>query len=232
MMKETTTFLDKLLEKIKLISKQFFIILFYIILVVSLQLIFIDDLTSTNKLVANASYIYIDLVTLITFIFIFRKVIIPDWYDFKKNFRKYIKENYKYWLYGLLVMVISNALINIFLEMPTNEELNRNILSELPVYSTLTMVIISPIIEELMTRIYFKKAFKNPYVYIILSGLIFGSLHLLSISTLVEALYVIPYGALGCAFAYMYYKTENIWTNIFFHSLHNLIAIALIFGGL
>lgn len=221
-----------LLNKIKIICKQFWIVFLYIILVIGLQLTLFKDLSSTNTLLANISYIFMDLVVLVIFIFIFRKYFIPDCYAFKNNWKKLIKENYKYWLYGLVVMVISNTIISNFIDIAANEELNRNILAELPVYSILTMVIFSPIIEELMTRIYFKEAFKNKYVYIILSGLIFGSLHLLSITTLVEALYIIPYGALGCAFAYMYSKTNNICTNIFFHSLHNLLAICLIFGGI
>ena len=93
------------------------------------------------------------------------------------------------------------------------------------------MVIAAPIIEELITRKTFKEVFSNQYVYIIVSGLIFGSLHLLSATNITEILYVIPYSALGCAFAKIYYNTDNLWTNIFFHSLHNLIAIIIIFIG-
>ena len=94
------------------------------------------------------------------------------------------------------------------------------------------MIIISPIVEELMTRTILKDAFKHQIVYILLSGLIFGSLHMISIgNNFFQLLFVIPYSALGCAFAKIYADSNNIWTNIFFHSLHNLICILLIFIG-
>ena len=127
-------------------------------------------------------------------------------------------------------MIISNLVIGNFIGMPVNEEINQSLLIKLPVYSFITMIMIAPIIEELMTRVILKKYF-NKYVYATLSGLFFGSLHLLSITSLIEVLYIIPYGALGFFFALMYSKTENIWTSITFHSLHNLIALLLFFIG-
>jgi len=93
------------------------------------------------------------------------------------------------------------------------------------------MVIIAPITEELLTRIILKDKFNNIYIYSILSGLIFGGLHLLAVNSLAEIWYIIPYGVLGFAFALMYNKTNNIWTSITFHSLHNLTALLLVFIG-
>ena len=113
--------------------------------------------------------------------------------------------------------------------MPTNEEVNRQILLSSPISSIISLVLIAPIIEELITRKTLKDVFKNQYVFIIISGLIFGSLHLLVASSLIELLYIIPYSMLGCAFAKIYYKTDNIWSNITFHSLHNFLAIIYIF---
>ena len=231
-MNESTNFLDTFLEKSKYILAQISVIILYVFLVISLRSMFIQGITSTNKSIETAAYILIELIILIIYIAIFRKTLVPDWDDFKKNFRKYIKDNYKYWVYGLLVMIISNTIINEFLDIPINEELNRNMIDKLPIYSLISITICAPLIEEAMTRIFFRKAINNKYVYMITSGLIFGSLHLLSITSLIEVLYVIPYSALGCAFAYIYYNSNNIYTNIFFHALHNTIAIILIFGGM
>ena len=163
---------------------------------------------------------------------IFRKTVIPDFFDFTKKKEKYINKYLKYWLIGLLIMVTSNGIINSFIGLPINEEGNREILFKLPYYSLVTMIIISPIIEELMTRVILKDAFKHHIIYVLLSGLIFGGLHMLSIgNNLWQLLYIIPYGALGCAFAKMYDDSNNIWVNIFFHSLHNFVCILLIFIG-
>ena len=71
----------------------------------------------------------------------------------------------------------------------------------------------------------FKKAFPNKYLFVILSGVIFGLLHVVSAKTLLEALYIIPYSSLGIAFAITYYKTDTVFSSIFVHILHNSILI-------
>lgn len=217
--------------------KQFLSALFYLFLYFLLS-IFMYSLTYThinntaNFALSNAAMIFADLTVLFIFIIIFRKNIVPDFDDFKKNYHDYLNKNYKYWLIGLLVMVISNLVISSLIQnMPTNEEVNRQILFTNPISSFVSMVFITPIIEELITRKTFKDVFENQYLYIIMSGLIFGSLHLLSATSFIEVLYIIPYSALGCAFSKIYYNTDNIWSNIFFHSLHNFMAIILIFIG-
>ena len=230
-MNNFTNKLELLLEKTKNILLQFGTIIFYIVLVLYLQITFIKGLRSPNIYINNLAYLLIDLITLVVFIAIFRKTLIPDWYDFKKNFRKYIKGNYKYWLYGLLIMIISNTIISQYIGMPVNESLNRAMLADMPVY-IISVIMIAPITEEALTKIFFRKSINNKYIYMIATGLIFGSLHLLSISSLIEVLYIIPYSALGCAFGYIYYNSNNIYTNIFFHAVHNLIAVILIFGGM
>ena len=48
-----------------------------------------------------------------------------------------------------------------------------------------------------------------------------------------DLIYLIPYGSLGVCFALLYYKTDNIFSSIVVHSLHNSIAIFLylVMGG-
>lgn len=223
-------------NKIKQITidflKQFFIIIIYLFIVITLQLIFKKALISSNIFIMNISNLTIELITLTIFILIFRNYLAPDYYDFKKNGHKYLKKYYRYYLIGLVIMIISNIIISSFVTTSTNEELNRFYLKELPIYSILSIVVMAPIIEECLTRIILKDTFKTSFLFYLFSGLIFGSLHLLSASSLNEIFYIIPYGALGFVFAMMYKKSNNIWTNIFFHSLHNFIAIMIIFGGI
>ena len=218
-------------EKGKCFVKQLYIIILYFFTLAFLQLIFLKGLRSSSLIIQNMAYILIYLILLIIFLFIFRKTIIPDFNDFKKNGKKYIINNFYIYLIGLVMMLLINSIIGQFIGLPENEEANRQILKTLPFFSIINTVILAPIIEEAMTRIILKDTFKNHLIYIILSGLIFGSLHVLFSENALEYIYVIPYGLLGSILATIYYKTNNIWSNIFFHSLHNLIAITAIFIG-
>lgn len=219
------------MEKFKLFLKSlFYIFLYFFLSFLIYSLLYKHIYNETNNVLSSLSTIFADLFILFLFIIIFRKKIVPDYTDFKKNFKSYLKENFKYWLYGLILMIISNFLIIFFVQdIPTNEEANRMILLSSPISSIISLVIVAPIIEELITRKTFKDVFNNQYIFIIISGLIFGSLHLLVASSLIELLYIIPYSILGFAFAKIYYNTDNIWANITFHSLHNFLTIIYIF---
>ena len=219
------------MKKFKLFLKSlFYIFLYFFLSFLIYSLLYKHIYNETNNVLSSLSTIFADLFILFLFIIIFRKKIVPDYTDFKKNFKSYLKENFKYWLYGLILMIISNFLIIFFVQdIPTNEEANRMILLSSPISSIISLVIVAPIIEELITRKTFKDVFNNQYIFIIISGLIFGSLHLLVASSLIELLYIIPYSILGFAFAKIYYNTDNIWANITFHSLHNFLTIIYIF---
>ncbi len=225
---------ENLITKAKLFLKQFLIILLYIGLNIGLQLLFINTfLEKGNLFMKNLCMLTIEIITLTVFIIIFRKTIVPDYNDFKENGKTYIKNTYQYYFLGLIIMFISNLIISSFIGMPTNEDLNRNYLELYPFYSIFSMVIAAPIIEELMTRVILKDAFKNSLFYCLFSGLIFGLLHVIFNleNNLIELLYIIPYGSLGAYLAKIYSKSNNVWTNIFFHAIHNLFCIIVFFIG-
>lgn len=220
------------MNKIKTFFKGLFLIILYFLLQILIYSILYKDIYSSNLVLGNLSTIFADLLILFIFIIIFRKKLIADYNEFKKHSKNILSNNIKYWIVGLFIMIITNIIISLITGgIATNEEANRIILMKYPFSSIVSMIIVAPIIEELITRKIFKEVFSNQYIYILFSGLLFGSLHLLSSTSLLELLYIIPYATLGCAFAKMYYDTDNLWTNISFHSLHNLIAIILIFIG-
>ncbi|MBQ7031471.1 MAG: CPBP family intramembrane metalloprotease [Bacilli bacterium] len=220
---------NDLSNKFNCIMKQTFIILGYLVLTLGLQLYLFKDINSTNLLIANLSNTFINLSLLVVFIFIFRKSLIPDFYDFKKKFKTYVKKYFIYWIIAFLLSNISLNIINSFAGTPTTQAINEAYVLTLPIYSIINMVIIAPIFEELLTKVYFKKAFKNKYVYILLSGLLFGSLHLLTPGS--KLVHSIPYVLLGSSFSLMYYDSDNIWTNIFYHGFHNALAIIIVVVG-
>ena len=97
---------------------------------------------------------------------------------------------------------------------------------------TFDAAICAPINEELTFRKSFKEIFPSKWVFVIMSGLIFGLLHITSyIETFSDIIYLIPYSALGIAFALLYYKTDNIFSSITMHSIHNLLATLLVLLG-
>ena len=60
-----------------------------------------------------------------------------------------------------------------------------------------------------------------------MSGLFFGLIHNLTGLDSKQILYIIPYGAFGCVFAYMYTKTRTIFTSMTFHFIHNTVLVLI-----
>ena len=70
----------------------------------------------------------------------------------------------------------------------------------------------------------------NKILFIIISGIIFGGLHVITgFSSPIDLLYLIPYCAPGFAFAYILADSDNIFIPISLHFMHNGILIALQF---
>ena len=108
-------------------------------------------------------------------------------------------------------------------------------LKEFPIITTLSIAFLAPIIEELVFRQSFKDIFKNKWVYLATSGLLFGALHVVMspIYSPLDYLYLIPYCSMGVAFSYICYKSNNIINSIIMHILHNSLNVisTLIFVG-
>lgn len=169
-------------------------------------------------------------VLLIILFLIFRKDLIEEWKRFRKKFLENIDIGIKYWLVGLGIMMISNIIITFVVNLgqAANEQAVQSMISSLPWLMLINAGLIAPCTEEIIFRKGFKKAFPNKWLFIILSALVFGALHVVtSMTSPIELLYIIPYGALGAAFAYMYQKTDTIFTSITMHMFHNTALILL-----
>ena len=89
-------------------------------------------------------------------------------------------------------------------------------------------MIYAPITEELIFRKSIKDFISNKWLYVIVSGLLFGGVHVISsLGSDWGFLYLIPYCSLGMVFAHLYYETDNIFSTITIHSIHNTLAILL-----
>lgn len=163
-------------------------------------------------------------ITCLIMIYIYRKTLIKDLKAFKDNFSNLIEKGIKYWLIGLVAMMISNIMISFVLsgQLANNEENVRNLLNTTPIIAFLMTAILAPITEELVFRKAFLSVFKDKWAFVLISGIIFGSLHVvLSLDSIFQLLYLLPYCSLGIAFSYMYYETKNIMVPIIIHMVHN-----------
>lgn len=173
----------------------------------------------------------IDFIYIILMLFIYRKEIIIDIKDFKKNYKEYLSKYALVYMVGVILMGIINILLTQItkIELSGNEEGIRILIKEVPIYMFFSTVIYAPIIEELIFRKSIRNIFKNKYIFIIISGVIFGVLHISDFSNINEILFGIPYIIMGIDFAYIYYKTNNIFTTMSFHMIHNLLLITIQF---
>lgn len=220
-------------NNIKEFLKAFSGLFIYFVVQLGSSMLFANITENGSYLTINLVVIGTEIVTLLCLIFINHKRLKRDFCDFDKNWQKYLSLGVKVWLIGLLVMVVSNTIINTYFinEIASNEEANRNVLNYYPLYSTIAMIFIGPFIEELAFRCGFKDHIKNKKLYYFLTVMIFAGVHVLNgISSPIGLLYFIPYGGLAMALSYIYDKTDNIFTTTVIHTLHNGLTILILIG--
>lgn len=219
------------MNKIISLTKGFaLIILFYLIQIIW-STIFNPLLNRNNILIVNLYLIGCEILLALIYFLINQKRLKKDYQDFNNNYQTYLKYGLKYWLIGVLIMIISNLLIEAFITngIANNETINRTLLLEYPYYSVIAMAIFAPFTEELAFRLSFKEAFQNKAIFAIFTGIIFGMAHTITgITTLSDLLYLIPYSTVGISLGYSFAKTDNIYTSMIIHSIHNTLTITLL----
>ncbi len=187
----------------------------------------IKNLTLQDQVIMST---FSNAVLALLLFLIYRKDLIKEWKRFKKNYQEDIDVGLRYWILGLALMVVSNILISLFtpLKNSTNEMSVQSLISVSPYIMLFTAGILAPICEEITFRKTIKELCSNKWLFCIISGLVFGLLHVVSNNaSWYEYLYVIPYGSLGFTFAYAYYKTDTIFTSMSMHALHNILLVLL-----
>jgi len=188
------------------------------------------NLSSMPSIPRQIISILISLILPTIMFIVYRKELISDFKKIKDNYRKYIEISVLAYTIGIILMVISNLIIQVCFSqgIAANEQGVRELLGSLPLYMAISACLIGPFEEEMIFRKIFKDFINNKALFIIISGLIFGLLHVVGVSSsLVEMLYFIPYGILGGTFAYMYAKTDNIWVPIIVHVVHNTLLVTI-----
>lgn len=167
---------------------------------------------------------YIGLVVAFILFLIYRKDLKKEFKKFKDEFLYNIDVGFKCWIMGLLIMIACNwILLTVFKSGgANNENAVQSMIKSLPWLMLIDAGFIAPFNEEIVFRKTLKDIFKNKWVFVISSFLLFGSVHVVGSATcLTDYLYIIPYGALGGAFAYAYYETDTVFTSMSLHMFHN-----------
>ena len=197
-----------------------------------LNSIFID-IANIDKIMLALSIVF-DLIILVVGIYLFKD-------ELKEGFKELIanKDGYKKFIIKLLVLSYATMIFfNIIRIIVTNAPFttNQTALNELPfIYLAILAIFWAPFIEELVFRGCIRRMIKNKYVFIVVSAIIFGSLHTINEDGLLNIFVSsLPYVAIGACLAIAYEKSNNIWTDIIMHMANNAIAIIisyLVFGG-
>ncbi len=201
----------------------------YIFLTDILTLLLISFRSSSNSLFLNILYLIPPVIVALILIYINKDLFKDKFIDFKKNFPKYFNLAFKYYICGLIAMIMASNLINLFTSpISENETLNRQILTTLPLYAVISMVIIAPISEEITFRGSFKKGYHNKAIYLILTSFLFGIMHVIFNG---DFLNFLPYSALAIFLGKIYYESDNILLSISTHAFHNALCIILLYLG-
>ena len=179
----------------------------------------------------NLDRIYKYLLYLFMFILlliVFYKDLKRDIKYFFKYFREYNSYVFKMYLFSLLCIFILTVAIRISvnIETATNQAELTKQFKDTPILIGLLSIIYAPFVEEILFRGIIRKFINNKYIFIIVSGLLFGIAHVIDdFKSIGELLYILVYGSLGCFLAAVYNKTNNIFTNMYFHFIQNTLAI-------
>lgn len=172
--------------------------------------------------------IIIYLSIFILMIGVFAKQLKHDFKIFKEYFKEYMSLVLKTWLKSLVVMMILGIIIQLTTNttQSNNQQTLQTMFKSYPILVAALSMLYAPFAEELMFRGVFRKFINSKYLFIIVSGILFGLLHVIDDSkTLAEFSYVLVYSFLGMYLASLYYKTNNLFTNISFHFLQNTLGV-------
>ena len=221
--KKTSTYKMRELPKLEIMHNHKKIV-YILAFILSMGLMFIVPIFIENKIVGIAIDVFIFLMMIILFF----KDLKRDFKYFKEYFREYNSYVFKMFGISLAVMAVLSISIRLYtgIDTATNQSNLMDIFKSMPIYLFILACIYAPITEELLFRGTFRKIFNNKWLYIILCGVTFGALHVIDdFQSVKELLYILVYSSLGIFLSSVYYKTNNLFTNIYFHFIQNTLAV-------
>ncbi len=192
--------------------------------------------------------IYQFVVSFVMFVVLFvvyNNSIKQDMKEFKRDINKNITYIIKMFILFMIVKYIVSfvsVLIMTLLNYDTSSitSVNQNLIEAYIKTSPFLMMIstafFAPFYEEVLFRMGMKKVFKNKYIFIILSGMLFGLMHIFpldeGISLGLGIMQSITYITMGIFLSYTYYKTNNIFISVGIHFLNNFLSVLVMINML
>lgn len=168
-------------------------------------------------------YLLTYLFKMLLLIFMFKDAF-KGFKDFLKNIKFNLGTSFRYFFIALGVAAICNIFLSKMGLSPSNQENVVRMFTKDKTLMFIVVVIIAPIIEEIVFRESFKDLFQDDTKYVLFTGILFGSFHLLSATSPAEYLFIIPYSSLGIALSMARAKTGTIYSSITVHIFNNLIS--------
>lgn len=227
----------KIYEFLKLILCA--IIFFYIgdISVFLLKLVGIDMNEVSNKGMVIYQFV-ISSIMLVILVVAYINSIKKDYIEFKKDINKNITYIVKMFIIFMIVkyaVSFLSVLIMMLIGYDTSSmtSVNQNLIEmyvkSSPILMFFSTAVFAPFYEEILFRLGIGKVVKNKYLFIIISGFIFGLMHVFpleeGISLGLGIIQSISYVTMGLFLAYVYKKKGNIFSSIGIHFLNNLLSI-------
>lgn len=180
-----------------------------------------------NSIPSYAVYAFI----LVGIFILYYKELVLDFKTFIKNIKVYLPFIIKrYFIMLGLMFLVAIPIVMINGEgVSSNQEAINVMFKKVPWATLLLSCLYAPLTEETVFRLSLSKLFKNKLIFIIVSGFLFGALHVISdLSSISNIIYVFLYATLGMCLAKAYSDTNNIFVSISMHFIQNSLAAMLI----
>ncbi len=226
----------KILEKIKLKEILIFLCVISLFYLSSyLQLIPLKFLNWDIKNISTSQAIILmtfsNLCLTIIYIIFYYNSLKKDLKTFFNNLMLNLNTALIYWIVGIILMFVCNLIISLINggNIAGNEQSVRNMISVIPSLMLVNAGILAPFNEEIIFRKSLGDIFNNKWLFVFFSFLLFGGAHVIgNIKSIIDILYIVPYGLLGASFALAYKKTDTIFTSFTMHMVHNTLAVVLL----
>lgn len=183
-------------------------------------------------------YIGEKLPKFLMYVFLFLIVLIPNFNILKNDFLLLIKNKNKYFRfilrrYIIMLIVMIIVAIPIILLNKGNISTNQKMINIMFKKNTFITILLScvyaPFTEEGIFRLSLSKIINNRTLFIIISGFLFGLMHMIDkFTSFYDLLYIFQYASLGVCLAKAYTDSNNIFVPISMHFIQNFLASLLV----
>jgi membrane protease YdiL (CAAX protease family) len=189
----------------------------------------------------KSEYIIIGIIFILVVTFIHFKDILADFKEYFKTPKRHLLITLKYFAF-IVVGFVATRILSIWIlglinSIPENDTAIYETFKVFPFYIIFVTNIYAPYVEEIIFRKSLYDLVKSKWIFIILSGIVFGLLHtsitlaaIFPLSSwdlnhiLTTSLFVLPYVFFACTLAYAYVKEKNIFIPIGIRMIYNIIV--------